>query len=292
MDKRKRAGVREPFLFMRGIFIQESRCVRVHMGYLLGIAILGWYLTGFLRYALAMGEPVNIWEAFVVIEQEQSGLLFLALGYFLVIADAPFVKSNTYFMLYRSSRKNWNMGMLFYVLLQAFLYVSCLAAVTVVVSSFIGFHGDIWSSPVYRLAQDSGNVLAVRYGVSFYWKDMMRQMTVPQAFGLTFLSMYCYIAFLGMLLYVCNLALGGFWGMFFSAGVHLMGYVFRLDGEAFGLTAGLSLLRQAVPGYFVDGTNAYWKPPCMFLTLIFLMACLSLWLVRKTDMQKRAEGDG
>ena len=46
---------------------QEQGEKRAVMGFLLGIALLGWRLQLFLKYAADMGEPVNILEAFVVV---------------------------------------------------------------------------------------------------------------------------------------------------------------------------------------------------------------------------------
>ena len=284
--------VRKVFLIMVGMLRQESRYIRVIMGYLLGIAILGWHIHDFLGYVLATGEPVNIWEAFVVMEQSDSGILFLPIGYFLVIADAPFIRPNTYLMLYRSGRREWNMGMLTYILVQAFLYVIGVAGITVAVSSFIGFHGRIWSSPVYMLTRDYGSHLAAQYHVSFPWVEMMKAMTPLQAFVVTVLYLFSYIVFLGALLYVCNLAFHGCWGMMIAAGVHLLGYIFKLDGDAFMAIGKYSLLCCAVPGYFVDRTARYWGPPCMFWGAVIGMAGLSLWLVRKVDFQAAAEGEG
>ncbi len=38
-------------VIIKGMFWQEQRSVRVFMGYLLGFAIMGYWMSGFLRYA-------------------------------------------------------------------------------------------------------------------------------------------------------------------------------------------------------------------------------------------------
>ena len=127
----------------KGMFQQEQRSGRVVMGYLLGFAVMGYWIACFLRYAADTGEPVNMLEAFCVVEQHYVNMLFLVLGWLLVVADAPFIKGNLYLLLYRCGRKRWNMGMLFYIFVQAFFYTGAMAAFSVIVSSPFGFAGDI-----------------------------------------------------------------------------------------------------------------------------------------------------
>lgn len=268
---------------------QERRNIRVIMGYLLGLAVLCRYISDFFRYAQDAGEPINVLETFVVAEQDSMNLMFLALGWLLVLAGAPFVKGNAAYVLYRSSRRRWNMGSLLYILLQAFFFVSCMAAVTVLAGSFIGFPGDIWSSPVYELAMDRGNHLGVKYGVTFPWGMMMKSMTVPQAFGITFLLMYLYFAFLGVLLYTCSLLLHRVWGMAVVFGVHFLGYLFKAEGYQH---LKYSLLACAIPGYLADSAFGYWKSVCLYIALIVLLLGVTSLFVKRVDFAERTEVEG
>ncbi len=47
-------------VIIKGMFRQEQRSGRVMMGYLLGFAIMGYWMRGFLQYAADTGEPINI----------------------------------------------------------------------------------------------------------------------------------------------------------------------------------------------------------------------------------------
>ena len=49
-----------------GLLRQEMGSVRVIMGYLLGFTVLALGLNDFLRYAVEIEEPVNIFEAFSI----------------------------------------------------------------------------------------------------------------------------------------------------------------------------------------------------------------------------------
>ncbi|RKI76213.1 hypothetical protein D7V90_21440 [bacterium 1xD42-87] len=274
-------------VIIKGMFRQEQRNVRVIMGYLLGFAIVGYWMSGFLRYAADTGEPVNILEAFCVVEQHYVNMLFLVLGWLLVVADAPFMKGNIYLLLYRCGRKRWNMGMFFYILMQAFFYTAAMAAFTIIISSFLGFVGNMWSSPVYSLARDVTNNIGAKYNITFPWLVMMKVMSVPQAFAVTFLFLYLYLAFMGVLLYAAALLFSGIAGMVAVIGVHLTGYLRMMDGYT-----ETSLLARAVPGNFIDGTLSYWQSAALFLALIVVLMVLSSIFVKKIEFQSGTEVEG
>lgn len=268
----------------KGILELERRNGRVIMGYLLGFAIMAYWANNFLRYAADTGEPINILETFCVVEQHHVNLLFLILGWLFVVADAPFINENTYLLLYRCGRKRWNLGMISYVLLQALLYTTAMAAFTAVISSFTGYIGSIWSSPLYSLAMDVGTNIGAKYNISFA-PMMMKTMTVPQAFAVTFLFLYLYLAFLGVLLYVCNLLFSGIAGLVIVMGVHLLGYLQMMDGHT-----DLSLLARAVPCSLMDGTGRFWRSAALFSALIGALAMLSALMIKKVDFKAGAEG--
>ena len=274
-------------VIIKGMFWQEQRNGRVIMGYLLGFAVMGYWMSGFLRYASDTGEPVNILEAFCVVEQHYVNMLFLVLGWLLVVADAPFMKGNIYLLLYRCGRKRWNMGMFFYILMQAFFYTAAMAAFTIIISSFFGFVGNMWSSPVYSLAHDVTNNIGVKYNITFPWLAMMKVMSVPQAFAVTFLFLYLYLAFMGALLYAAALLFSGIAGMVAVIGVHLTGYLRMMDGYT-----ETSLLARAVPGNFIDGTLSYWQSVALFLALIVVLMVLSSVFVKKIEFQSGTEVEG
>ena len=123
------ARIKQVFYMTKTTFLEEQHNKRVIMGFILGMALFGYWLNLFLQYALDIGEPVNILEAFIVVEHHHKSILFLIVGWLLIISDAPFIKRNTYLSLCRSSRKKWNVAMLQYIIIQAFLYVASIAKI-------------------------------------------------------------------------------------------------------------------------------------------------------------------
>ena len=91
------------------------------------------------------------------------------------------------------------------------------------VKAVVGFFGNMWSSPVYDLAMDTGNDLGVKYNISFPWANVMQAMTVPQAFMVTFAFLFLYLVLVGFLLYVCNLLLKEIYGILIVFSIQISG---------------------------------------------------------------------
>lgn len=276
--------IKQVFCMAKTVFLEEWQNKRVIMGFLLGIALSGYWLNCFIQYALDAGEPINILEAFIVVEHHHKSILFLVSGWLLMISDAPFVKRNTYFLLCRSSRKRWNAAALQYIIMQAFLYVAGIAAVSAAVSAWIGFWGDLWSSPVYHLAMDTANCLGVKYHISFPWPNVMKAMTAPQAFAVTFLFLFLYLAGIGFLLYVCNLLLKEIYGILLVFGIQISGYLLQQEGFT-----QLSLVAKAMPGYFIDGKGGQWNVTVFFGAFLLVLAWISFCLIGKIDFKDAME---
>ena len=276
--------IKQVFYMTKTTFLEEQHNKRVIMGFILGITLFGYWLNLFLQYALDTGEPVNVLEAFVVVEHHHKSILFLVVGWLLMISDAPFIKKNTYLLLCRSSRKQWDAAMLQYIMIQTFLYVASIVVVSVAVSILLGFWGNMWSSPVYHLAMDTNNYLGVKYNISFPWVNIMQTMTVPQAFMITFVFLFLYLVLIGFLLYVCNLLLKEIYGILTVFGIQISGYLLQQEGVTY-----LSLMAKAIPGYAVDGNGGQWKVVVLFCAVILILAFVSLWLIGRVDFNDEAE---
>lgn len=276
--------IKQIFYMTKTTFLEEWHNRRVMMGFLLGMALFGYWLNLFLQYALDTGEPVHILEAFIVVEHHHKSILFLIVGWLLMVSDAPFIKRNTYLSLYRSSRKKWNAAMLQYIMIQAFLYVAGMAVVSAAASSLCGFSGDMWSSPVYHLAMDTGNHLGVKYNISFPWANVMQTMTVSQAFLITFIFLFLYLVLIGFLLYVCNLLFKEIYGILIVFGIQISGYLLQQDQATY-----LSLMAKAIPGNSIDGNGGQWDVVVLFCAVILILAWISLWLIGRVDFKDEAE---
>lgn len=272
------------FCITKNQLLEERNSKRVMMGFILGIALSGYWLNNFMQYVWDTGEPVNILEAFIVVEHYYKNILFLLPGWLLMVSDAPFMKGNTYLTLCRSSRKRWDIAMLQYIMVQAFLYVTCIAAVSVMISCPHGYVGNMWSSPTYEMAMDTALNIGKKYHISFSWTNVLENMTVSQAFMTTFAFLFLYLAASGILLYVCSLLLKGAYGILIVFGIQLSGYLLQQEGYT-----KLSIMAKAIPGNSIDGNGGQWKAVVLFVVIILILAVISLLVIRQVDFKNSVE---
>ena len=267
----------------RSVLLCEWSDKRVIMGFLMGMAVPFFWLRNFLDYVKSTGEPVNILEAFPVVEHEGGAMMFLVLGWFLIISDAPFVGGNTCYCLYRTKKRGWNFAMVFYISVQAAFYTAAVALPMVLSSLPYGFIGKMWSYPVYTLSKDLPADMGGGYRIAFLQNNMMRRMNVPQAFAVTALCFLLYLVLMGIILYTCNLLLGGIWGAVIAFTVHMSGYGLLFLGRT-----GLALMSYACPGNFIDSGGVYLARPVTFMIVLAAILVLTESIfIDKVDFKKQ-----
>lgn len=276
MDKIKRIGH-----LTGNLLLYEWSDKRVAMGFLAGTVMPFWWLKGFLEYVISRGEPVNILEAFPVIGHSYNSILFLVLGWLLVVSDAPFINGSTYYSLCRTNKRSWNCAMVFYILVQAALYTAAVILPTVLFSLPYGYVGRMWSNPVYVLSQDFGMDISSAYHVAFLRQNMMRNIDVPCAFAVTALCFYLYLVAMGMILYTFNLLLGGIWGTVITFLVHIGGVELPYSG-----LAAYSLIEYAGAANFIDDNGLHLiKPVAVFFLVGAALFLLENLLIGRVDFR-------
>ena len=246
----------------RNLLYYEWSNKRVIMGFLVGMAVPFWWLKNFLDYAVSRGQPVNVLESFVVVEHSYKSILFLALGWLLIVSDAPFVNGSTFYSLCRTDKRSWNRAMVLYIFVQAALYTAAAALSMAAASAPWGYVGKMWSNPVYLLSRDFQMDLSAAYGIDFQHQEMMGRMNVPQAFLAPALCFFLYLVLMGLILYTFRLLLGGVWGMVITFAVHVGGY--ELPYLGFWKYA---LMEYARPANFMDGSGVHLEMPVLVFVL-------------------------
>ncbi len=264
--------IKRSCLLAGNLFLYEWKEKRTLTGVLAGMVTPFYWLRKFLEYAQTREEPVNILEAFIVLEQESQCILFLALGFLLAVSDAPFVNGNTCYSLYRAGKHSWNRAMLLYIILQAFVYTALTALPMILASLPNGFSGKIWSSPVYVLAKgyDVTDVGAQIFSPSI---ELMKYMNVPQAFLATAMFFFLYLVLLGVILYTFNLLFGSMTGSVIVLLFHIGGYLsgrFEIGGRI--------LPEYAIAANFVIGKKLSLQP-VFFMVFIIAILMLSQYLL-------------
>lgn len=78
---------------------------RVWLGYLVGIVIILKQSVEYLAYADNIEEAVNVLDAFIISGNNYNTVMFLVLGWLLIISEAPFVDNNSAYIIYRTQKK-------------------------------------------------------------------------------------------------------------------------------------------------------------------------------------------
>lgn len=253
------------------------RLKRVWMGYLLGFAIIIKYVAGYWQYANELGANVNILEAFVVGANDYNAVLLLTLGWFLVIADAPFINQNAMYILCRTDKRTWNAAMMLYVICQAGIYYGTMAAGTVLMSVPVGYWANIWSRPMIYLTKEIGN--PVSFSVSFAYPDLIKTVSIFRAFGYTWLLTLLYGVILAAFLYMFSLIMRRIAGITVALAVHFLGY--EIMQEGFMLNIQYSLLARSILVFQMDSKRGATLAGtiALYMGLLLMMYIISMKVV-------------
>ena len=262
---------------------------RVWLGYLIGIVLVLRQTAEYLAYAAHFGEPVNVLEGFLIAGNTSNTVMFLVLGWLLVISAAPFVDSSTRYLIYRTKKSLWNRAVVLYLAVQAFIYYGLLALASILFSAGKGFLANVWSRPLVRLA-GGGDLLS--YDVYFPFEEFIHEYPVYSSFFQTCLLLFGYAFLLGLFLYVFSLFSGQLTGVTAAFLFHFLGY--ETMAEGLGLITRYSLLARSVLVLQVgSGADAQiFDTYVLYATLIFLMILLSDVFIKRMDFREAAKGEG
>lgn len=124
----------------------------------------------------------------------------------LLYCDAPFMGTETPFLLIRLGRKRWIWGQLLYIYLSAFVYtiINVLTSLLMIFPQMV-FSGE-WGDLLWILAQN-GEVFRMAGTTAGFGPvlGIMEQFTPIQAMGMSILLFYLGTVFLGMVILCCRL---------------------------------------------------------------------------------------
>lgn len=261
---------------------------RVWLGYLTGIVIILSQTSGYLAYADHYDEPVNVLEAFLIVGNNANTVMFLVLGWLLVLSSAPFVDQNSLYLIYRTKKKLWNSAMVLYVILQSVIYYIILMLTTVIISARNGFLANIWSKPLMRLTSGGSSF---KFDVYFPYAEFVHKFSVFEGVFQTWLLLLAYGLTLGLFLYAFSLFSGKLTGVVVTFLFHFLGY--EVMKEGFGLIIRYSLLARTILVSQV-GSSAdaqLFDTYILFFTLIILLIYLSGVLIKYVDFQEATGGE-
>lgn len=267
----------------------ETHSKRVILGYLVGIVIILKQAMGYMMYANDVGMTVNVLESFIISGNNYNTVMFLVLGWLLIISEAPFVNSNAAFLIYRTERKIWNYGMILYIFIQGVCYYAILAISSIVISISNGYFANIWSTAIVNLSANGNTVNAME--VYFPYQSFMQQESVFKAFFITWTLCLLYGIILAMVLYVFNLFTNQIVGAVIAFLFHFLGY--ELMKEGFMIVIKYSLLARSVPVLLIGNDLGVTLQQSYGLSalLLVLFIFMSNKIVKYVDYKEISRGE-
>lgn len=267
----------------------EIQSKRVLLGYLVGIVIMFKQSVGYLLYANEAGLSVNVLEPFVITGNNYNTVMFLVLGWLLVISEAPFVNSNSTFLMYRTQRKIWNYAMILYIVVQGIFYYAITAVSSIVMSMPNGYFANIWSSAIVKISSGENTVNAL--DVYFPYPQFIKQETVFGAFIITWSLCLMYGIVLALVLYVFNLFTNQIVGAVAAFLFHFLGY--ELMKEGYMVIIKYSLLARSVPVLLIGNELDATLPQsyALFALLIGILIFISGIIVKYVDFKEISRGE-
>lgn len=114
------------------------------------LLVIGFILDNGVRRmvnnSLQVGQPIGIFEGFIMCMNHWYYLIFFLIGFIFILVDVPRLDSNQIFLIYRTGKKSWIIGEIFQIAVCAITYIMALFVGCVISSARYGFVGNVWSN--------------------------------------------------------------------------------------------------------------------------------------------------
>lgn len=240
--------------------------LRVWLGYMTGAVLIMNEAMAYVRYAKDMGQAIQILEPFMVAVNNPNTVVFVVIGWLLVISSVPYLDAASMHAVYRTDHKRWNRAVCMTIIIQAFLYYAVLLFATVVISIPYGYWGNCWSYPLVSL---SSGTMAV--DVMFADRQLVNTETLYCVFGHSFFLMFLYAVLIGVFTYAASLAFSRRIACVMGVLFHFLG--FEIMKEGMGMIITCSALAHSI-AVLQLGDNAMES-----ISQTYLYFCISIWFL-------------
>ncbi len=128
------------------------------------LLIIGFILDNGVRKmtnnALQVGQPIGIFEGFIMCVNHWYYLIPFLIGFIFVLTDVPRLDSNQLFIIYRTGKKQWLFGEILQIFACAFTYVLVLLAGCMLSCAKYSFWGNVWSNFTIYYKKDYEGILS------------------------------------------------------------------------------------------------------------------------------------
>ncbi|MDO5382650.1 MAG: hypothetical protein Q4F06_08055 [Eubacteriales bacterium] len=162
------------------------------------------YTGGLRLLSESMGMKMSPWLYPFLITFRYMKIVFMAPVIF-IFCDAPFMDSNQPYVMLRTKRKVWNTGQILYIIAGSLLYSFILMVATVMLNIGHIRWSPYWGKVLGMAAVNPGK-LSEYYTTIKVPAIVVRYYTPLQAMIFAFILMWLSFIFIGLIIYVLNMA--------------------------------------------------------------------------------------
>lgn len=233
---------------------REVGQMRFWLGYLLGFTAIFKVTYNYLN--MVSSNTMQLFEPWIITMADRDTLVFIFLGYLLTICTAPFTNAANTDLIYRATRKIWNVSMCIYMVSETLIYYLSMLLLSFLVVFRRSFVGNVWSSTLYQSSVFNSSSAAEIYHLSIPESFVLEQWRPYSAALHVFLLIVFYSLMMLGILYCINIVTHKLVGSFIALLVHFISYMLCRDAAIMGDWIKFSPLARACLMYH-EGDNLY-----------------------------------
>lgn len=255
-------------------FISMIVSPRILIGYFYGLWL--GFLVGqqFVSYSSVF--QIGIFDSFILLMNRPLNLSLIIIGFFVLIADAPFVNGRTYYVMIRSGTLAWHISMLGYLFLQLMIYMGMIMLGCIIPEVIRGNVTMEWSESMQILLKATPKNAILVYNFPIIDGKLLETWSSGETAAHCFLLCFLYTFFLGLIVYIGNLNFSLPIGHLCAVAIHFIGVLTLSD---FVPVYWLSLVAHGILQYHIPKSG---ELSLVHSYALFLMSnAITLLLLRK-----------
>lgn len=258
------------------------RSPKAWIAFLMGMLIQANLSVDYLGQAAQLGYPIQITESFLLMVGNRAPQFGLIVAIALLFSDVPCMDGNAPYIIFRTRRTAWILGIIVYLLIGCFLYFLMMLLTGMLISAPSAFANNTWSPVIWILARRP-DVIGMRLG---YFIDLntLNLMRPYQAclVQVVLLSLYGFSFSLVML--VINLRWNR--GIGFAVAMLLHGVMLELHLDGHPVGYWLSLFTHAsVSAHFSNDAVPLYVTGLIFSAIGLCGAAMAIWMGWHMDIR-------
>lgn len=197
---------------------------RIYIAVFAGIVIQIVSLISFLGFSKTIGKPLCVFESITYSNCDLYAPVALFLAVLVLVSDIPFTSQSETYTLLRISRKKWIAGKVLYLVSICAIYYLIVYAAGALFIAENAYGGNLWSEPLYIIANDTTSALSLSSNVYFPYAYILNNLTPYLAAFLIYLLSVSYATLMSLLVFWLNLKISRILSYAAVMLVHIVSY--------------------------------------------------------------------